>query len=159
MDDNDLSSLENQVLQMIPEFHLARASQDVGHVCPIMLEALEPLLFPLDNYLPGTFQGTRDVRVIDWSNTLRVATWLHRIDLTMMYGEAFASSVDTGDHTMGPLLGYFLAPETTGLSLEEGAQSVLDENWHGAEGALASLQTYREELCQEVELLLQTHNR
>ena len=46
------------------------------------LEAVGDLLPPLEEYRTGSdFQGTRDVRVLERAKTLRVAVWLHRLDM------------------------------------------------------------------------------
>ena len=74
---------------------------------------------PVSEYLSGEFQGTHDVRVMDRANTLRVGTWLHRLDLTANYGRSVSVSLDLGDYDMGPLLEYFLVPRTSDLTFEE----------------------------------------
>ena len=50
MEPEALMSLNNQVLLMIPEFHLARASQGTHSVAPVLPEALKLMLPPLDEY-------------------------------------------------------------------------------------------------------------
>ena len=123
-----LTRLNNQVLLMIAEYHLAKASQGTHSVTPILPEALELMLPPLDEYLLGELQGSRDVRVADRANTLHVATWLHRLDLTSNYGRAVTISLEVDRYDMGPLLGYFLALGTTGLTFEDVTRRVLLEN-------------------------------
>ena len=75
---------------MIAEYHLtASARQSSLH--PIIPQEVAPLLPPLKNYIPGVaFKGTRDVRVVDHAMALRVAVWLHQLNMAMG-GEALAS--------------------------------------------------------------------
>ena len=82
----DLQRLNNQVLIMIAEYHLTSASQGSHHVLPVLPKAAARLMPPLDDYLPGSFDGCHDVRVTDRAQILCVAIWLHRLDLHAMYG-------------------------------------------------------------------------
>ena len=123
-----LTCLNNQVLLMIVEYHLVKASQGTHSVTPVLPEVLESMLPPLDEYLPGEFQGSHDVRVADRANTLWVAMWLHCLDLTATYGKAVTTSLEVDRYNMRPLLGYFLARGMTGLTFKEVSQRVLFEN-------------------------------
>ena len=82
----ELQRLNNQVLLMIAEYHLTSASQGTHHVLPVLPEGAARLMPPLDDYLPGSFDGFRDVRVTDRAQILHVAVWLHRLDLRTTYG-------------------------------------------------------------------------
>ena len=146
----ELTSLNNQVLLMIAEYHLMSASQGTHSIAPIVpMEAIR-LLPPIEAYLPGDLQGSRDVRLKDQANCRRVATWLHRLDLAATYGRSVAESPDVGGYSMGPLVEYFLAPKTSGLTFEEIAGQVADENCQNTEDSLRGLHLRREELRQEV---------
>ena len=82
--------LGNQVACMIAEYHLT-ASARQSSLRPIIPEEVAPLLPPLKSYVPGVaFEGTQDVRVVDHAVALRVAIWLHRLNM-VMGGEALAS--------------------------------------------------------------------
>ena len=73
--------LGNQVACMIAEYHLT-ASARQSSLRPIILHEVAPLLPPLKNYVPGvSFKGTQDVRVMDHAVALRVAIWLHQLDM------------------------------------------------------------------------------
>ena len=63
----ELQRLSNQVLLMIAEYHLTSASQGTHHILPVLPEGAARLIPPLDDYLPGSFDGCRDVRVTDWA--------------------------------------------------------------------------------------------
>ena len=72
----ELQRLNNQVLLMIAEYHLTSASQGTHHVLLVLPEGATRLMPPPEDYLPGSFDGCRDVRVTDWAQILRVATWI-----------------------------------------------------------------------------------
>ena len=81
----------NQVACMIAEYHLTASVQSPLSLSPIIPQEAAALLPALKNYVPGvTFEGTRDVRVVDHAKTLRVDVWLHRLDMAAG-GEALAS--------------------------------------------------------------------
>ena len=132
-------SLGNQVACMITEYHLtASARQSSLH--PILLHEVEPLLPPIKNYVPGvSFEGTRDVRVMDHAVAIRVAIWLHQLDMAMG-GEVLASeSLEAGQHYQGPLLESFLTPRTSGLTYQQVVDQVLTENRRAADQSLRHL--------------------
>ena len=62
---DELQRLNNQVLLMIAEYHLTSASQGTHSIQPVLLEGAARLMPPVDEYLPGSFEGCRDVRVTD----------------------------------------------------------------------------------------------
>ena len=94
----EATSLGNQVACMIAEYHLTASTRQLS-LHPILPHEVAPLLPPFKNYVPGvSFKGTWDVRVMDHAVALRVAVWLHRLDMAME-GEALASeSLETGQH-------------------------------------------------------------
>ena len=66
--------LGNQVTCMIAEYHLTASVQGLSSLSPIVPQEAEALLPALKHYVPGvTFEGTRDVRIVDHAKTLRVA--------------------------------------------------------------------------------------
>ena len=84
-------SLSNQVLCMIAEYHLTGSAQGTLSLSPVLLEAVRDLLPPVEDYVAGgAFQGMRDVRVVERAKTLRIATWLHHLDM-MAEGDETAS--------------------------------------------------------------------
>ena len=149
----ELQCLNNQVLLMIAEYHLMSASQGTHHILPVLPEGAAWLMPPLDSYLPGSFDGCRDVRVTDRAQILRVATWLHRLDLSTMYGAEIAASSRVEDYDIGPLLEYFLMPTLSDITLEEVATRVAQENCRDMEASLRDLHEERDSLRNEIELL------
>ena len=149
----ELQRLNNQVLLMIAEYHLTSASQGTHHILPVLPEGAARLMPPLDDYLPGLFDGCRDVRVTDRAQILRVATWLYRLDLSTTYGAEIAASPWVEDYDIGPLLEYFLMPKLSDITLEEVAARVAQENCRDMEISLRDLHEERDSLWNEIELL------
>ena len=88
---HEARSLGNQVLCMIAEYHLTSNAQGTSNISPVLLEVARNLLPPVEDYVAGgTFWGTRDVRVVERAKTLRIATWLHRLDM-VAEGDEIAS--------------------------------------------------------------------
>ena len=115
----DLKQLNNQVLLMIAEYHLMSASQGSHHILLVLPEAAAWLMPPLDDYLPGSFDGCRDVRVTDRAQILHVAIWLHHLDLRATYGAEIAASPQVEEYDTGPLLKYFLMPKLSDITQGE----------------------------------------
>ena len=126
----EATCLRNQVACMIAEYHLT-ASAHQSSLHPIIPHEASPLLPPLKNYVPGvSFEGTRDVRVMDHAVALRVAVWLHRLNM----------AVGGEQHHLGPLLESFLTPRTSGLTYQEVVDRVLMENRWVTDQSLRHLQ-------------------
>ena len=149
----ELQRLNNQVLLMIAEYHLTSASQGTHHILPVLPKGAARLMPPLDDYLSGSFDGCRDVRVTDRAQILCVATWLHRLDLSATYGAEIAASPRVEDYNIGPLLKYFLMPKLSDITLEEVAARVAQENRRDMEASLRDLHEERDSLRNKIELL------
>ena len=95
--------LRNQVTCMIVEYHLTSSARGPSSLSPVIPQEAAALLPPLKNYVPGiTFEGTRDVRVVDRAKTLWVAVWLHRLDMAVE-GKGMASeTLEASQHWQGP---------------------------------------------------------
>ena len=149
----ELQRLNNQVLLMIAEYHLTSASQGTHRILPVLLEGAAWLMPPLDEYLPESFDGCRDVRVTDRAQILHVAAWLHRLDLSTMYGAEIAASPRVEDYDIGPLLEYFLMPKLSDITLKEVAARVAQENCRDMEASLRDLHEETDSLLNGIELL------
>ena len=156
---DELLRLNNQVLIMITEYHLTSSSQDSHRILPVLPEGAARLMPPLDEYLPGSFDGCRDVRVMDRAQILRVAAWLHRLDLSTMYGAEIAASPRVQDYDIGPLLEYFLMPKLSDITLEEVALKVAQENRRDMELSLRDLHNERGMLQNGIDLLTSALDR
>ena len=60
-----------QVVCMIAEYHLTGSAQGLSGLSLVLLEVATTLLPPIKDYVPiVTFEGTRNVRVLDRARTL-----------------------------------------------------------------------------------------
>ena len=133
-------SLRNQVLCMISEYHLTGSAQGSLSLSPVLPEVVRDLLPSVEDYVVGgTFQGTRDVRVVDRAKTLRIATWLDCLDMLAEGDEIASQTLEVKRHGGGPLLDLLLAPMTSSLTFVEVVECVLNENQHRAESLLDDL--------------------
>ena len=122
-------SLNNMVLCMISEYHLTCLSQGPSYVSPVLPEAVKNLLPSLEEYrTSGNFQGTRDARVLERAKTLRVAVWLHHLDMATAGDRMASYSLDAARHGRGPLVDFLLSPQASNLMFEEVVDWVLVEN-------------------------------
>ena len=158
MGSGEAKSLNNQVLCVISEYHLTCHSQGSSCISLVLPEAAKDLLPPIEEYLAdGSFQGTRDLRVLEKARTLRVAVWLHRLDMATA-GDGMASwSLDVARHGRGPLLKFLLAPQTSSLMFEEVVQWVLAKNWYKTESSLDNVQKLWAQLQRELKDLSKAH--
>ena len=137
---HEARSLGNQVLCMIAEYHLTSNAQGSLSLSPVLPEVARNLLPPVEDYVGGgTFQGTRDVRVVERAKTLQIATWLHRLDMVAEGDEIASQTLEAARHRRGPLLDLLLAPMTGSLTFAEVVDCVLDENQCREESLLAKL--------------------
>ena len=148
-------SLGNQVLCMIAEYHLTSHAQGSSSLSPVLLEAARDLLPPIEDYVGGgAFHGTRDMRVVERAKTLRIATWLHCLDMAAE-GDQMASQTQEIRHRRGPLLDLLLAPMMGSLTFAEVVDHVLDENWCKEESSLAELHGCRTRIRGELDDLIE----
>ena len=130
-------SLNNQVLCMISEYHLTCLSQGPSYVSPVLPEAAKNLLPSMEEYLAGSdFQGTQDLRVLERAKTLRVAVWLHRLDMAATGDGEASYSLEVARHGRGPLVEFLLALQASRLMFEEVIYWVLAENRYKIESSL-----------------------
>ena len=150
--------LGNQVVCMIAEYHLTSNAWVSSSLCPVLPEAAKPLLPAIKSYLLGvTFEGTWDVRVLDRVKILRVAVWLHWLDMSVGGYEMACEALEASRHSLGPLLESFLAPTTIDLTFWEVIIQVLHENRCDAQHRLGDLVTCRTQICRELDELIEAH--
>ena len=142
---------------MIAEYHLTTSARQLS-LHPIIPQEAAPLLPPLKNYVPGVaFKGTWDVIVMDHAMALRVAIWLHRLDMAVG-GEALASeSLEASQHYLGLLLESFLTPRTSNLTYQEVVDRMLTENRQASEQSLHHLQGCRTRNREVLDGLIKAH--
>ena len=158
MESGKVKSLNNQVLCMISKYHLTCLSQGSSYISPVLPEAVQDLLPPMEEYLAEDgFRGTRDLRVEGRAKTFRVAVWLHRLDMAVTGDETASSSLDIARHGRRPLLEFLLAPQASSLTFEEVVQWVLAENRHRTESSLDDVQKFQDQLQRELKDLSQAY--
>ena len=120
-----------QILCMISEYHMACVTRGSLVTSPILPGVIEDRLPPLTDYTsPEDRSGVTDVRVRDHqARTLRVAVWLHRLDMALNEEPAASGSLVGTRHSRGHLLAYFLGPGAAwDLQFEDVINQVLKEN-------------------------------
>ena len=120
-----------QVLCMITEYHMACVTRGAPVTSPILPGIIEDKLPLLGGYSPPEDrEGVMDVRMRDhFTKTLRVAVWLHRLDMALSNELATSGCLVQGRHYVGHLLSYFLAPGTAwDLHSKDVIDQVLKEN-------------------------------
>ena len=129
--------LRNQVTCMIAEYHLTGSARGLLSLSPIIPQEAAALLPALKNYVPGVaFEGTRDVRVVDHAKTLRVAVWLHRLDMAEGGKVLDSETLQALWHCLGLLLESFLTLGMSNLTFQEVVDCVLNENWWASQQSL-----------------------
>ena len=153
---HEARSLGNQVLCMIAEYHLTGSAQGSSSLSPVLPEVARDLLPPIEDYIAGgTFQGTRDVRVVDRAKTLQIATWLHCLDMAAEGDETASQTLEVTQHVRGPLLDLLLAPMTSSLTFAEVMECVLAKNRHRVESSLDDLRGHCAQLRGELDDLIE----
>ena len=150
--------LGNQVTCMIAEYHLMSSARGPSSLSPILPAEAAVLLPPIKNYVPSiTFEGCRDVRVMDRARTLWVAVWLHQLDMAIT-GDGMASeTLEASWHHQGSLLESFLTPSMSNLSFREVVDCILQENRCASEHSLNYLLAHRAHTHQELDNLTKAH--
>ena len=150
--------LGNQVVCMIAEYHLTSSARVSSTQSPILPEAVKPLLSNLKLYVPKvSFEGSRDVRVVERAKTLQVAVWLHRLDMSVRGDKAALETLDASRHCLGHLLESFLVPATHGLSFREVVARCLYENRRDSQRWLDDLVTHHDRVQEELDGLTEAH--
>ena len=126
--DQGIVQLTNLLLVCVNKFHLTRSIRGCG---PLLPPELEGQLRDLREYLPHDdikFPST-DVREKDKGNLLRLACWLHCLDMAFTYSRGTTQSLRRKDHEeIGNLLHFLLAPGLGPLTSVDVIDRVLQEN-------------------------------
>ena len=150
--------LGNQVSCMIAEYHLTSSARVSTTMCPVLPEAAKLLLPAIKMYVSNiSFEGTRDVRVLDRAKTLQVAVWLHRLDMAVGGDQSASEALDASQHCLGRLLESFLIPTTHDLTFREVVARCLYENRCDAERLLNDLMKRCNRIREELDDLVEAH--
>ena len=164
VDPRTLKTWACQILCMIFEYHMACMTRGSPVTSPILPRDIKDRLPPLTDYaLPKDRSGVTNVRVWDHqARTLRVAMWLHSLDMALSKEPAASGSLVRAQHSPGCLLAYFLAPGTTwSLQFEDMIDHVLRENrrhnkkkCNESTSSLQKCHNRRTTLCDEFDAVL-----
>ena len=131
VDPQTLKTWACQILCMISKYHMACVTRGSPVTSPILPGEIEDRLPPLTDYAsPEDRSGVTNVRVRDHqARTLRVAVWLHRLDMALSEEPATSGSLVRTRHGLRCLLAYFLGPGTAReLQFKDVINQVLKEN-------------------------------
>ena len=121
----------------LPEFHLTFACSPLGMCAPVLPPVVEAELPPLENYLHEDELESQDICICCIATIKWLRAWLHWVDMTTQFNEAWANSPCSRDHELGALLYFLLMPENTGISLRHIIDWVVAENVDALEVHLA----------------------
>ena len=143
---------------MIAEYHLTSSARVSTTLSPVLPEAAKLLLPAIKTYVSNvSFEGTRDVRVLDRAKALRVAVWLHWLDMAVRGDKLASETLNTLQHCLGCLLESFLVPTTHDLTFREVVVRCLYKNLCDAQHPLNDLIRHCNWVCQELDDLVEAH--
>ena len=152
----DTRRLENQVVCMITEYHLTSSARVSTTLSPVLPEAAKLLLPAIKTYVSNiSFEGTRDVRVLDHAKALRVAVCLHQLDMAVRGDQLASETLDASQHCLGHLLESFLIPTTHDLMFREVVGHCLYKNRRDTQPLLNNLVRCRNQVCEELDDLVE----
>ena len=154
----DARRLGNQVVCMIAEYHLMSSARVLTTLSPVLPEAAKLLLPAIKTSVSNvSFEGTQDVRVFNRAKALRVAVWLHRLDMAGRGDQVASETLDASQHCLGCLLEFFLIPTTHDLKFREVVGRCLYKNWRDAQHRLNDLIRCRNRVREELDDLVEAH--
>ena len=112
----------------VNEYHLTRSIRGCD---PLLPPEIEGWLRGLEEYLPHNEAGfpSTDVQEKDKGNLLRLACWLHHLNMAYTYSRGTAQSLRREDHEeIGSLLRFLLAPRVGPLISMDVIERMLLEN-------------------------------
>ena len=143
---------------MIAEYHLMSSARVLTTLSPVLPEAAKLLLPAIKTYVSNvSFEGTQDVRVLDRAKSLRVAVWLHQLDMAVRGDQVASETLDASQHCLGCLLESFLIPTTHDLMFREVVGRCLYKNRHNTQHHLNDLVRHRNCVHRELDDLVEAH--
>ena len=94
---------------------------------------------------------------MDHAVALRVAVWLHRLDMARGCEALASESLEAGQHHQGPLLESFLTPRTSGLTYQQVVDQELMENHRATDQSQRHLQERRTHKWEALKRLIKAH--
>ena len=143
---------------MIAEYHLMSSARVSTTLSPVLPEAAKLLLPAIKTYVSNvSFEGTWDVRVLDRAKALRVAVWLHRLDMAARGDQVASETLDASQHCLGCFLESFLVPTTHDLTFREVVGCCLYENRCDTQHCLNNLVRRRNRVRKELNDLVEAN--
>ena len=143
---------------MIADYHLTSSARVWTTLSLVLPEAAKLLLPAIKTYVSNiSFEGTQDVRVLDRARTLRVAVWLHCLDMAVGGDQSASETLDASQHCLGCLLESLLIPTTHDLTFREVVARCLYENWCDAQRRLDDLVRCCNRVREELDDLMEAH--
>ena len=143
---------------MIAKYHLTSSARVSTTLSPVLPEAAKLLLPAIKMYVSNvSFEGTRDVRVLDHAKTLQVAVWLHHLDMAVGGDQSASETLDTSRHCLGCLLESFLIPTIHDLMFREVVAHCLYENRCDIQHRLNDLVRCHNRVHEELNDLMEAH--
>ena len=127
-------TLSSHILTMIADYHAVCMLKGPHVTSPITSLGIEERLPPLGDYAkavhqPSNREGRTDVRVRDHhAKTLRVAVWLHRLDMALEPHGRSLWTLRSSRHSQGALLSYLLSPGTGNIQYQHVLTRIMEEN-------------------------------
>ena len=144
---------------MVTKYHLMSSTRVSTTLSPVLPEEAKLLLPAIKTYVSNvSFEGTRDVRVLDHAKTLRVAVWLHHLDMAVGGDQSASETLDALRHCLGCLLESFLIPTTHDLTFREVVARCLYKNRRDAQHHLNDLVRCHNRVRKELDDLMEAHN-
>ena len=154
----DARRLGNQVVCIIAEYHLTSSARVSTTLSPVLPEAAKLLLPAIKTYVSNvSFEGTRDVRVFNRAKALRVAIWLHQLDVAGRGDQSASETLDASQHCLGCLLESFLILTTHDLTFREVVGHCLYKNWRDTQHHLNDLVRHCNRVHEELDDLMEAH--
>ena len=143
---------------MIAEYHLTSSTRVSTTLYPVLPEAAKLLLPAIKTYVSNvSFEGTRNMRVVDHAKTLQVVAWLHHLDMAVGGDQSASETLDASWHCLGCLLESFLIPTTHDLTFREIVAHCLYENQCDAQHRLNDLVRCGNRVRKELDDLMEAH--
>ena len=144
----DVVQFSNLLLTSITEYHLTASVWPYSSVGLILPKEIDWRLPHISEYMPPEdVFSTEDVRLKDAkAAVMRLAAWLHQVEMYYTTDKDMAQSQRQKDHQTGPLLQYLLTPGCIPVTSDKVIDCVVTENLWDAHSQLQECKSKLREL-------------